>query len=315
MSSARNKIAIVGTGLIGCSWAMVYASAGYNVFLYDVSEERINAALEKIATQLKELESSNLLRGTLSAQEQIHLICGCPNFQKLIEGALLVQENVPENLDLKRKVHAEIDAIVDDETIVATSVSTMVPSILSEGLKHRSQFVVSHPVNPPLFAPLTEVVPAPWTNPQVVETMVSMLKKSGQTPIVLKKEINGFVVNRVQYGILNEGFNLVKDGVVSPEDFDKVMSDGLGMRYAFMGPFETAHLNADGYRQYMERYSKVMTAVSAELKPPPKYEDASFIQEIIAAMEKLVPLDTLVERRKWRDNLLMKLWQLKTGKL
>lgn len=106
--------------------------------------------------------------------------------------------------------------------------------------------IVSHPVNPPYYVPLVELVPAPWTKPEIVKTTRSLMEEIGQEPVSLTKEVEGFALNRIQYAILNETWRLVQDGILDVKDIDKVMSCGLGPRYAFMGPLETAHLNAEG---------------------------------------------------------------------
>lgn len=137
--------------------------------------------------------------------------------------------------------------------------------------------IVSHPVNPPYYVPLVEIVPAPWTNPEIVLKTRQIMEEIGQAPVSLSREIEGFALNRIQYvfklneivftlfiidtdssiyfryAILNEVWRLVNDKILSVEDIDKVMSEGLGMRYAFLGALETAHLNAEGMKSYCER--------------------------------------------------------------
>ena len=305
-----NKIGIVGSGLIGRSWAMIFASAGYKVSIYDILEEQINTALREIEKELNELESLKLLRGSSSAQEQIKLICGCSDLKNLVDNALLVQECVTERVDLKQKVFADIDAVADDNVIIASSTSTFLPSILSENLKHRDQFLVAHPINPPYHVPLVEIVPAPWTKPEVSEKMFSIMQKVGQVPIKLKKEIEGFALNRMQFAVINECFHLVQDNILDAESVDKVVTEALGLRYAFLGPLETTHLNANGFRDYCERYGPGVYAVSQTFKPAPEIVGPT-VDQIANSLEKRVPLEKLADRRKWRDDSLIKLSQLK----
>lgn len=310
---SSNKIGILGSGLIGRSWAMIFASAGYQVMIYDIVSEQVNNALTDIREQLLKLELQNTLRGNLTAQQQSSLIRGTEDLKQVTENAFLLQECIPEVLDLKRKLYAEIDKVIDDKTILSSSASTFLPSILSEGLSHKSQFIVSHPVNPPYFVPLVEVVPAPWTLPEVVEATMNFMQEVGQAPIRLNKELPGFALNRIQYAILNECFNLVQDGFLEVENIDKVMTEGLGMRYAFLGPLETAHLNAEGFANYCSRYKDSMYAVCQTFKPIPKFGGPT-AENIAQQLNKITPLDKLAERRKWRDESLIKLSQLKKKK-
>lgn len=173
-----------------------------------------------------------------------------------------------------------------------------------------SQAVVSHPVNPPYYVPLVEIVPAPWTKPEVVQTTRAIMDEIGQKPVTLSREIEGFALNRIQYAILNETWRLVEAGILNVKDIDSVMSDGLGMRYAFLGPLETAHLNAEGMTNYFERYSKTIYAVSETMGPTPKMEGPVAV-EMAKQLEQMVPLDKLAERRTYRDNCLTHLSILK----
>ncbi|KAJ9586563.1 hypothetical protein L9F63_028394, partial [Diploptera punctata] len=139
------KIGIIGSGLIGRSWAMLFAGAGYNVVIYDIDQNQISSALKDIEVQFKKLESQKLLRGKLSAAQQYALVKGSTNLEDAVRGAVLVQECVPENMDLKRKVYVGVDKVMDDKTILSSSTSTFLPSKLSDGLKHKNHFIVSHP--------------------------------------------------------------------------------------------------------------------------------------------------------------------------
>ncbi|ETN63214.1 3-hydroxyacyl-coa dehyrogenase [Anopheles darlingi] len=293
----KEKVAIIGSGLIGRSWAMLFAGVGYQVTIYDIIPDIVSKALDETERELNKLGKGRPTAGT-------------DNLKAAITGALYVQECVPERLDIKKKLYGEVDGFVGPDTILASSTSTFMPSLFSEDLKHRSQVLVAHPVNPPYYVPLVEIVPAPWTKPEFTAKARELMTEIGQKPVTLSRQIEGFALNRIQYAILNETWRLVSDGILSVKDIDVVMSEGLGMRYAFLGPLETAHLNAEGMLNYCERYSNTIYAVSETMGPTPRME-GKVAEQVAKELEEMVPIEKLPERRAWRDACLTKLAQLK----
>ncbi|RWS04992.1 lambda-crystallin-like protein [Dinothrombium tinctorium] len=308
--ASKGKISIIGSGLIGRNWAMLFASVGYNISLFDIDESRIDDALVDIKQQLNSLESKNLLRGSLNAEQQFSLIDKCISMEECLRNSIYCQECVFEKLELKVQVFQQIDKYVDDKTVLASSTSCLLPSSFSANLNHKSQVIVAHPVNPAYYIPLVELVPAPWTDEKVVARTRELMTEIGQKSVTLKKEIEGFLVNRVQYSILNECYRLIAGDYVSVEDIDSVMCDGLGLRYAFMGPWETAHLNANGMKEYFEKYSKGIYDVSKTFGEIPKMEGAT-ADHIANELTSRIPLEKLNERRKWREERLIAITQLK----
>uniref|UniRef100_A0A8C5KJ49 Lambda-crystallin homolog n=1 Tax=Jaculus jaculus TaxID=51337 RepID=A0A8C5KJ49_JACJA len=299
-------------GLIGRSWAMLFASGGFKVKLYDIEQQQITNALENIRKEMKLMEQSGALKGSLSAQQQLALISGCGNLAEAVEGAMHIQECVPENLELKKKIFTHLDSIVDDSVILSSSTSCLLPSKLFGGLTHVKQCIVAHPVNPPYYVPLVELVPHPETAPTTMDRTHALMRKIGQSPVRVLKEIDGFVLNRLQYAIISEAWRLVEEGIVSPNDLDLVMSDGLGMRYAFIGPLETMHLNAEGMVSYCDRYSEGMKHVLNSFGSVPEFSGAT-VEKVNQDICMKVPDDPvhLAARRQWRDDCLMRLAKLK----
>jgi 3-hydroxyacyl-CoA dehydrogenase len=260
------KIAIVGSGLIGRAWATVFASHGWAVSLYDIVPGAAEAARDHIGDSLRDLAGHGLVadaRGSLARIEAVRTLA------EAVDGAELVQENGPEAVDTKRALFAELDRLAGPEAILASSTSFIVASRFSEDLPGRHRCLVAHPVNPPHLVPIVELCPAPWTSPEVVERAREMYESVEQVPILVKKEAFGFVLNRLQAVLMAESFRLVGEGVVSPQDLDKTIRDGLGLRWSFMGPFETIELNAPGgIPDYCARYGPSLSTLVADAIGP-----------------------------------------------
>ncbi|CAB1347278.1 unnamed protein product [Coregonus sp. 'balchen'] len=232
------------SGLIGRSWAMVFMSGGYRVKIYDNQPGHAARAIQEVRKQLEELQEAHMLRGQLSASEQLALLSSHDDLPQALEGAFFIQESVFEEIEAKQSVFQVVESHVGEGVILSSSTSCLLPSNVFSRLQNRKRCIISHPVNPPYYVRLVELVPHPETLPGVMDTTYALMTAVGQAPVRLKKEIDGFALNRVQYAIIAESWRLVKDGVISVKDIDLVMSEGLGMRYAFIGPMETMHLNA-----------------------------------------------------------------------
>ncbi|KAF4109004.1 lambda-crystallin homolog isoform X1 [Onychostoma macrolepis] len=314
MSSLKGKIVtVVGSGLIGRSWAMVFLSGGYMVKIYDNKPGQASGAITEIRKQLEELQQAKMLRGNLTAAEQLSLLSSHDDLQQALEGAFFVQECVFEDLEAKQTVFHEVENLVTESVILSSSTSCLMPSNVFSRVQNRTRCIISHPVNPPYYVRLVELVPHPETLPAVMELAYSLMTDVGQAPVRLRKEIDGFALNRVQYAIIAESWRLVQDGVISVKDIDLVMSEGLGMRYAFIGPIETMHLNApEGMADYLQRYSEGIKRVLNTFGPVPDFSGepaARIIKEIC----ELIPAEQehLTSRRERRDQLLRGLAKLK----
>ncbi|KAJ8013068.1 hypothetical protein DPEC_G00049460 [Dallia pectoralis] len=314
MSSSEEKIiTVIGSGLIGRSWAMVFLSGGYRVKVYDNQPGQAARAIQDVRKQLGELQEAQMLRGDLSASEQLALLSSHDDLIQALEGSFFVQECVFEEIEAKQGVFQAVESLVGEGVILSSSTSCLLPSNVFSRVQSRKRCIVSHPVNPPYYVRLVELVPHPETLPGVMDTTFTLMASVGQAPVRLRKEIDGFALNRVQYAVIAESWRLVQDGVISVEDIDLVMSEGLGMRYAFIGPMETMHLNApEGLGDYLQRYREGMRRVLTTFGPVPEFSGEA-AGRINKEMCEMIPADQkiLLARRERRDLLLMGLANLK----
>eukprot|EP01126_Amoeba_proteus_P020170 TRINITY_DN2060_c0_g1_i10.p1 TRINITY_DN2060_c0_g1~~TRINITY_DN2060_c0_g1_i10.p1 ORF type:complete len:269 (+),score=42.01 TRINITY_DN2060_c0_g1_i10:335-1141(+) len=236
-----------------------------------------------------------------------------------LEGAVYVQvresylspqlkkECVPEVLNLKIEVFTQLDRIAPSNIILASSTSAIPPSKFTEFLTTRNRCLVAHPINPPHLIPLVEIVPSPWTDDEVVSRAVKILKDVGQKPVVMKKEVNGFIANRLQYALLAECFRLVEDGIVSPADIDTSIVHGLAPRWAFMGPFQTIDLNApNGIRDYCDRYLNTISTLVKQQDNNREFGQG-LVQQLHEHQRSLYNESQISQAIEWRDTRLMSL--------
>lgn len=298
------RIAIIGAGLIGRAWAIVFARAGHDVAVWDPAAGAVEAAGGYVAKRLEELREAGLLIDTPEAVRG--RIRPAESLAAAVREADYVQENGPERVDEKRAVFAELDAAAPQAAILASSTSGIPCSVFTEGLPGRARCLVAHPVNPPYLVPVVELCPAPWTDAPTLARTREIMLAVGQVPATVRREVPGFVLNRLQGALLAEAFRLVQDGVVSPADLDATVKHGLGLRWAFMGPFETIDLNAPGgLADYCGRYSGLYAELQEQMTP--RVWDAALVRELDDACRAELPAERQPERQAWRDRRLMAL--------
>jgi L-gulonate 3-dehydrogenase len=293
------RVAVVGSGLIGRAWAMVFAGAGCRVALYDSAAGVAAQARELVADGLRELAGHGLVADGEASAARVRV---ADDLADALDGAALVQENTPETLAAKRAIFAELDRLAAPDAILASSTSTIVASHFTEQLAGRHRCLVAHPVNPPHLVPLVELVGAPWTAPDTIAAANAFYEAVGRVPIVVRKEIEGFILNPLQAVLLSEAFRLVQSGHVTPQDLDKTLKDGLGLRWSFMGPFETIELNAPaGIPDYCARYGPSLARLSAA---DPAVYAGEHLARVLALWGQEPSADQVASRMHWRDRRL-----------
>jgi 3-hydroxyacyl-CoA dehydrogenase len=296
--------AVAGAGLIGRAWAIVFARAGHTVRLWDGSPEALAASLPLLRANLDDLEAQGLID---SAETVAARVTAVDTLGDALDGARWMQECIAETVEAKLGVFQEANLYAEPDAILASSSSAIAASKYTEDLPGRLRCLVAHPVNPPYLVPLVELCPAPWTDPAVIERARQVMDSVGMVPVAVNKEVEGFVLNRLQGALLAEAFKLVADGVISTDDLDKTVKDGLGLRWSFMGPFETIDLNAPGgIADYCGRYGPFYERLQAE-QAEVRAWDADTVKRMEGERRKQLGADDLGTRQVWRDRRLMAL--------
>jgi 3-hydroxyacyl-CoA dehydrogenase len=297
------KISMVGCGLIGASWSLVFARAGFEVTLYDPMPASVKNAFDFVAKFAPALAAQGLLNDQNPAQVLARLK-SAGSLAEALKDADYVQESAPERQPIKAALYKEMASLAKADTVIASSTSGLPPSSFTADMPGRERCLVAHPVNPPHLVPLVEIVPAPWTSPAAVDQTVDLMKQVGQVPVRLSREIAGFLVNRLQSAILGEAFRLVEDGICSVADIDATIKDGLGLRWFFMGPFETIDLNAShGVVEYCGNYNDMYYGLAKEQADPRQWHE-KLVAEIEKQRRAVTPASKLDARRAWRDRCL-----------
>ena len=297
-------IGIVGAGLVGSGWAIVFARAGHEVKVFDATPAVLERLPEQLQTSLSAMKSHDLVDDPGAIVSRIKIEA---SLEDCVLGASYIQESVIEVLERKREVSAAIDRLLGAETIVGSSTSGLPASSFTENCVNRARFLVAHPVNPPHLVPVVEIVPAPWTDSATVERTRDLMKEVRQEPVLVNREIPGFILNRLQGALLDEAWSLFDQGYASAEDIDKTIKFGLGLRWSFMGPFETIDLNAPkGIDDYARRLGPMYVELAEGRRPAGPWSEEA-VARATAERRAELPAEQIDARRQWRDDRLMAL--------
>ena len=284
-------LAIIGGGRIGMAFAIVFARAGRSARVFEASASRRAEILSIIRARLEDLRSFDLLDEAVDAI--LSRIAVVDSLEQAVEGATYVQECASERLDIKQALFAELDRLAAPGVALASASSAITASAIATNLPGRSRVLVTHPGNPPYLIPVVEIVPAPFTDLQIAGEVSALLHSVGLQPIAVQKEVEGFVFNRLQGALLREAYCLVRDG--------------LGLRWSFVGPFETADLNVEGgIAAHAARMGGAYRRMGKE-----RGQDDPWTPDLVAKVDAerraLLPLDQWADRVAWRDRRLMAL--------
>lgn len=252
------KIAIIGSGVMGSGIAQSFAVSGYFVTINDIKEELLNHAQNRISENLSLL----MEEGALTDREKQGALANI-TYSVDLEGAVrdadFIIEAIPEVIELKLNLYQQLEEIIKPDAIVASNTSTFPISQLMEKASFADRMVITHFFNPGHLVPLVEIVQHDETKPEIVKTTMDLMRKIGKSPILLKKEIAGFIANRLQTALMREAFYLLKEGVADAGDIDTAITAGPGFRWAFTGPIEIADFGGlDTWQRVFDNVSPVL---------------------------------------------------------
>ena len=303
-TTRERKIGVLGSGLIGASWAGLFSAFGYETFLYDSKKGAVDDAIDKIPEIWSALET---LHGELQNKKKVKKVY---NLEDLKECSF-VQENCTEDLNLKRELISDLENVVSSETIIASSTSSFLPSELQEASNYPERIIIGHPMNPPHLIPLVEIVMGEVKDENVFMRAHNFYSSLFRTPVHVKKEMRGHLANRLTAALYREAVYLVSEGVASVEDIDNAISNGPGLRLALFGPHMNYHLGggSGGYRNYLKHLGPTQEARWKTLGETPLTDEIkNLLIEGIEAQN--TNMDDLIKKR---DKSLIEILKIKNS--
>ncbi|MFI1720593.1 3-hydroxyacyl-CoA dehydrogenase NAD-binding domain-containing protein [Streptomyces sp. NPDC020489] len=298
MNRPFRTAAVIGAGTIGLSWTALFAAYGLTVRVSDPREDLAGAVDEALARYAPHLAARNL--DVTGLADRVHLAA---DVTEAVRDADVVQENGPERVEFKKDLFATLAREAPTHALLLSSSSAIASTAFTGELadEDAARVLIGHPFNPPHLLPLVEVVPGERTGEDAIQAALDFYTSVGRTPVVERKEIPGFVGNRLQNALSREAVHLVEQGVVTPEDLDRVVTNSLGLRWATVGPFLGSHLGGGpgGYRHLVEHIGASMQAMGDGLDRPAQTPAQQ--ERLIEAVEKAYGSSTYSELAETRD--------------
>jgi 3-hydroxypropionate dehydrogenase (NADP+) len=306
MNNIKN-ITIIGAGLIGQGWATVFSSRGYALRLHDRDESVLENALGQIKLNLLFLEANDLLKAG-QADTALKKIKVTGNLAEAVSDADYIQEAVFDDYEVKKRIFSDLDAQAPKTAILASSTSGLLMTEIQKVVTEPERCVLAHPYLPVHLMPLVEVVGGAQTSPEALATTFSFMENIGKTPVLLKKEVPGYIVNRLQSALLRDAIDLVDSGVADAEQVDRAFCISAGLRGPLIGPLLRAYLAGDGIERFIENYSRSYRIRWESMATWNSISDRAVDATIKSVNEmKLVRTKSLKELKTWRDEMLVKI--------
>ncbi|OPY88481.1 MAG: L-carnitine dehydrogenase [Smithella sp. PtaU1.Bin162] len=304
------KIACIGAGVIGHSWACAFARGGYEVRLMDVNNDLLRKAENGIRRNYEVFVKNELINQDEVAAILKKIEMGT-DISWAVEDADFCIESVSENIDLKKDIFGKMDQAAPQRAILASSTSGQPMTEIAKATKRPEKCVIIHPLNPPHIIPAVEVVKGTLTSDETVDLTVGLLKKIGRRPYVCLKEVPGFVMSRLLTVVLREALSLLKKGVATVEDIDTAINSGLGLRFGLMGVFEIHNLTASGgLENFFKNYSGFYRQIWADLEDM-KDVTPELAAKAVEGIRKELGDRSQEDIIKWRDEKLLELMKIR----
>lgn len=307
------QVAVIGSGVMGHGIAQEYALAGYTVFLYDLQESFLIKAKRSVENSLNLLVKEQVI-SEQAKQDALERIVLTTDLQTAVAKADVITEAIPEVIEMKWDLFEKLEQFAKEDAIIASNTSTFSIARLIEKAKTPQRIIITHFFNPAQLVPLVEIVRHESTSEAVVSRIMELMVEIGKSPVLLKKDVPGFIANRLQAALMREAFSLLKEGVADAREIDTVMKDGIGFRWAFVGPIETADFGG------LDTWKRVIDNLAPELNASQKAPE--LIDELVEKGELGTKTgsgiysyaDTSVEEKlKQRDEQFIRLAKMKRG--
>ncbi|MCY3709277.1 MAG: 3-hydroxyacyl-CoA dehydrogenase NAD-binding domain-containing protein [Caldilineaceae bacterium] len=301
------KVAVIGAGTIGASWAACFLANGLDVMAVDpaVDERELRRAIDGMMPALESigypaLADTSRLQFSASIDSEL-------------AAAHFVQESVPERLELKRETLRELESVIDPQVIVSSSATALIPTDIQEEARQPQRLIVGHPFNPPHLIPLVELSGGERTAPEALAWAMEFYRAIGKAPVLMKREAYGHIANRLAAALFREAVHLVAEGISTVEDIDEVITQGPGLRWALQGPFTTYHLagGAEGIAHYMRHLGPTQEARWRTLGEPRLTDE--LVDRIVRDVNESVAGLSSAQLARFRDTGLVEIHRLKEG--
>jgi carnitine 3-dehydrogenase len=304
------RVACVGGGLVGQGWVTIFLSQGLEVSMQDISQEILNESMKQVWLNLAFLETHGLASKTTieTGRERIKTTT---SIAEAVSYADYVQESVPDSYEIKKQIFKEMDAAAPAHAVLASSASGLLMTEIQEVTTRPERCVLVHPILPVYLIPVVEIVGGKKTSRETVLKACEFMERIGKSPVALRREVPGYIVNRLQAALLREAIDLVDKGIASPEQVDKAFCKGTGMRDPIMGPFLRMHIAGNGIEDFIENFAQSYryrweTMETWSSIPP------SAIKAVVKGTRdmEITREKSLGQIRAWRDAMLVKVLKL-----